>query len=211
MIKSWRFLAVYFLLAAAGLYVNMHKDIMVPANIPLREFPAVNGEWRQLSRGEFSDEVLQVLKPTDYLSSRYANPGGEQVDLYLGYHGGGKGGGEIHSPKHCLPGGGWLKLSERVVTLKSGGKEISTVQAVYQKGGKKELFVYWFRAPGEEAITSEIALKLAQIRSSVISRRRDATFIRISVAFEGDEQQKLATVNKFIRDFYPLFQKFLPS
>ncbi len=211
MIKSWRFMVVYLLMAVAGLYVTLHKDLMVPATIPLGEFPVTNGPWRQLSRGEFSKEILEVLKPTDYLSAEYVNGQGEKVELYLGYHGGGKGGGEIHSPKHCLPGGGWLKLSERVVSLKVGGKEIPTVQAVYQKGGKRELFVYWFRAPGDEAIASEIGLKLAQIRSSITSRRRDATFIRISIAFEGDEQGKLAAANTFIQDFYPLFQKFLPS
>ncbi len=211
MIKRWRFLVIYLLLAAVGLYINIHKDITVPANIPLADFPATNGQWRQLTRGEFSKEVLEVLKPTDYLSALYVNARGEKVNLYLGYHGGGKGGGEIHSPKHCLPGGGWLKLSERVVTLKAGGKEFPVVQAVYQKGGQKELFVYWFRAPGDEVIASEIGLKLAQIRSSITSRRRDATFVRISIAFEGDVEGQFVAANTFIQDFYPLFQKFLPS
>ncbi len=211
MIKAWRFIVVYLLLAGAGLYVNLHKDIMVPAITPLREFPVTNGEWRQTSRGEFSDEILQVLKPTDYLSAQYVNPQGDKVNLYIGYHGGGKGGGEIHSPKNCLPGGGWLIVSEKVVTLKAGAKEFPVVQAVYQKGGEKELFIYWFRAKGDEAITSEVGLKLAQIRSSITSRRRDATFIRISAPAGGDEGKKQEAVIKFVQDFYPLFQKFLPS
>lgn len=211
MIKTWRFIVVYLLLAAAGLYVTLHKDIMVPANIPLREFPSTIGEWRQISRGEFSDEILQVLKPTDYLSAQYVNPQGDKVNLYIGYHGGGKGGGEIHSPKHCLPGAGWFKQSEQVVTLKVGGKDLPIVQAVYQKDGEKELFNYWFRAKGDETITSEVGLKLAQIRSSISSRRRDATFIRISAPAGVDVKSKQAAVNKFIQDFYPLFQKFLPS
>ena len=85
------------------------------------------------------------------------------------------------------------------------------VQAVYQKGGEKELFIYWFRAKGDEAITSEVGLKLAQIRSSITSRRRDATFIRISAPAGGDEGKKQEAVIKFVQDFYPLFQKFLPS
>jgi EpsI family protein len=211
MIQNWRFMVVYLLMAAAGLYVTFHKDIMVPTNTPLREFPSVNGEWRQVSRDEFSEQILEVLKPTDYLSAQYANPQGDKVNLYIGYHGGGKGGGEIHSPKHCLPGAGWFKVSEQVVPLKVDGKDLSAVHAVYQKGGEKEIFIYWFRAKGDEAITSEVGLKLAQIRSSISSRRRDATFIRISATVGGDERSKQAAVNKFIHDFYPLFQKFLPS
>ena len=83
MIKTGSFVIVYLLLATAGLYVNMHKDILVPATIPLREFPAVNGEWRQLNRAEFSKEILEVLKPTDYLSAKFKNAQGEVVELYL--------------------------------------------------------------------------------------------------------------------------------
>jgi EpsI family protein len=95
--------------------------------------------------------------------------------------------------------------------VKIDGKNLSVVQALYQKGGEKELFNYWYRAKGEENITSEVGLKLAQIRSSMMSRRRDATFIRISAPAGTDERGKQAAVNKFIQDFYPLFQKFLPS
>jgi EpsI family protein len=210
MIRTWRFIVVYLLLAGAGLYVTFHKDIMVPTNTPLRDFPSVSGEWRQVSRGEFSDDILKVLKPTDYLSARYVNSRGDAVDLYIGYHGGGKGGGEIHSPKHCLPGGGWHLVSERIVPITIGGAPRNVVQAVYQKGGEKELFIYWFRTGRDETITSEVGLKLAQIRSSMLSRRRDATFIRISVPL-NDERKGEATGESFVKDFYPLFEKFLPS
>jgi EpsI family protein len=98
-----------------------------------------------------------------------------------------------------------------VVNLKVDGRDLPVVQAVYQKGGEKEIFNYWFRVKDDEAVTSEVGLKLAQIRSSMISRRRDATFIRISAIVGADEQGKQAAVVKFIQDFYPLFQKFLPS
>ena len=211
MIRRWQFAVVYLLLLGGGLYVALHKDIMVPTTVPLRRFPTQNGQWRQTARGDFSAEILSVLKPTDYLSAIYENPRGEKVKLYIGYHGGGKGGGEIHSPKHCLPGGGWHLLSEQVIRLKVGEKELPMVQALYQKGGEKELFVYWFRAKGAETITSEVALKLAQIKSSIMSRRRDATFIRISAEMAGDEQSRQEAVARFIQDFYPLFQSFLPA
>ena len=98
-----------------------------------------------------------------------------------------------------------------MVVLKVDGKDLPVVQALYQKGGEKELFNYWFRAKGDEVITSEVGLKLAQIRSSITANRRDATFIRISAPAGSDERNKQAAVNKFIQDFYPLFQKFLPS
>jgi len=44
----------------------------------------------------------------------------------------------------CLPGSGWFVLSEEKRTLKVEGKELPFVQAVYQNGDQKELFLYFF-------------------------------------------------------------------
>jgi hypothetical protein len=74
MIKRSNFIIVFILLAIAGLYTNLHSDITVPTNKPLAEFPLNNQGWRMLSRSEFSAEVLNVLKATDYLSRQYAGP-----------------------------------------------------------------------------------------------------------------------------------------
>jgi EpsI family protein len=158
----------------------------------------------------FNDNILNVLKPTDYLSRQYKNNGGNTVDLYIGYHGGGKGGGEIHSPKHCLPGSGWYEVSSRSGILGIPGGSINLVRAVYQKGENRELFIYWFLVR-DRSISNEYSLKMAEITNSALFRRRDASFIRVSVPIEIDIDQAVTRGEQFIKDFEPLFREFLPQ
>lgn len=208
--NNWsRFIVVYILLAAAALVISFHRDSVVPTNRPFSEFPQQVLSWQMSNRTEFSANILSVLKPTDYLYNQYKDTGGKSVSLYVGYHGGGKGGGEIHSPKHCLPGSGWYEVSTRSGVLATPGGPINLVRAVYQKGDSKELFLYWFQVR-DRSVSNEYFLKLAQIANSALHRRRDATFIRVSVPVDSDLEQATARGEQFIRDFEPLFREFLP-
>ncbi|MEI6209327.1 MAG: exosortase A [Desulfuromonadales bacterium] len=205
----YRFITVFALLTVAALIITFHKDMDVPTNRPFSQFPQQVQAWKMSSRSEFSADVLQALKPTDYLYHQYKDAAGQTVSLYVGYHGGGEGGGEIHSPKHCLPGSGWYEVSTRQGVLDTPGGSINIVRAVYQKGESKELFLYWFQVR-DRSITNEYSLKIAEIMNSALYRRRDASFIRVSVQVDANIDQATARGEQFIRDFEPLFREFLP-
>lgn len=209
MIKTYRFIIVYLLLIAVALFINLHKDIAVPTNRPFSEFPIQLASWQMSSQSEFSDNVLNVLKPTDYISRQYKGTDGKMVTLYIGYHGGGKESGEIHSPRHCLPGSGWYEVSTKRGTLVINNEKLNLVRSIYQKGESRELFLYWFQMR-DRSINDEYSLKLAEIASSILYRRRDASFIRVSVPFENDEPDAVAMGEHFIRDFHPVIREFLP-
>jgi EpsI family protein len=209
-IKNYRFIVVFILLAVTALYINLHADITVPTNKPFSKFPAVNQEWRMTSQAEFSNNVLDVLKPTDYLSRQYQGADGAKVALYIGYHGGGKESGGIHSPKHCLPGSGWYEVSSKRDYLEVNGERFNLVRAVYQNGESKEMFIYWFQVKGR-TLSEEYSLKFAEITNSFLYRRRDSAFIRVSVPFEVNEQAAEDVGKRFIRDFFPVIQEFLPT
>ena len=120
-----------------------------------------------------------------------------------------RGGGEIHSPKHCLPGSGWFEVSSRRGELSTPGGTINLVRATFQKGDTKELFLYWFQVR-DRTISDEFSLKAAEILNSALYRRRDASFIRVSVPVDTDIDQAVTRGEQFIRDFEPLFREFLP-
>jgi len=210
MIQMSRFFIVYALLLIVGLYINLHADIAVPTNRPFAEFPSNVGSWKLFSQSEMSDQVLDVLRPTDYISRQYLAPDGCKVGLYVGYHGGGKGTGGIHSPKHCLPGSGWYEVSSKRDVLEVGGERINLVRAVYQKGESKEMFLYWFKVKGK-TLSEEYSLKLAEITNSLLYRRRDSAFIRISLPFETREEEARAAIERFIRECSPVINSFLPA
>ena len=210
MISKWRFIAVYVLLVLAGLYINLHADVAVPVNKPFSEFPTAVDGWQMIDDNQFSDNILNVLKPTDYLSRIYRNTEGKSVNMYIGYHGGGKGTGGIHSPRHCLPGSGWYEVSMRRRTLQLQDRTLNLVESVYQKGEHKELFIYWFQVR-DKSLADEYSLKLAEITNSMLNRRRDSTFIRISVPFDTDNSQAIGLGEMFIKNFYPIIRIHLPG
>lgn len=206
MIKNTRFLIVCLLLILAGLYINLHSDVEVPLNRPFKEFPMEHKGWHMVSESQFSDEVLNVLKTTDYMLRKYIGSDKMPVYLYVGYHDGGKDSGEIHSPKNCLPGSGWFKLTEDKMNI----DDIKLIKAIYQKGKDKELFLYWFNVRGK-TLTNEFVLKYAEIKNSMFYRRKDASFIRVSVPFESDENKAFSIGKIFIKDFNPIIEEFLPD
>lgn len=209
MIPRYRFYIVYALLVAAALFVHTHSDLAVPTNRPLDEIPLRGAGWTMTGQTRFDERVIEVLKPTDYISRSYADAEGKRVSLYLGYHAGGPESGPIHSPKHCLPGSGWSVLNERTVSLPFGGKKINLVRSVYQNGEAREMFLYWFQVRGE-TLASEYALKLAEVKNSIFHNRRDAAFVRVSVPFQGDEEKAFETGKAFIETFYPAIEAVLP-
>jgi exosortase D (VPLPA-CTERM-specific) len=205
------FYAVFVILIGVALYMSLYRDISVPLGRPLGEFPVQLKEWRMVGQSEFSDDVLSVLKPTDYIYRQYKGADGKTVSLYIGFHGGGKDSGGIHSPRNCLPGSGWYEVYTKRGTMEipSGGN-IKLVRSVYQKGENKELFLYWFQARGH-SMNNEFSLKLAEMTGSLFHRRRDTSFIRVSVPFESDESGAVSRGDRFVRDITPTIREFLPQ
>jgi EpsI family protein len=206
-----RFIIVYTLIIITGLYINLHADIAVPINQPLYEFPKTLGSWQMVSEDTFSKNILDVLKPTDYLSRNYINTeDGSLVQLYIGYHNGSKDSGGIHSPKHCLPGSGWFQIVSGKFPIDMHGRSDEVVRAIYHKGEQKILFLYWFQMMGK-IINNEYALKVGEITNSLRFGRRDEAFIRISVPSVTDQGQAEETAKRFAREFKPVIDAFLPS
>jgi EpsI family protein len=205
-----RFMLFYLLLLATWASLQLQVRAAVPVARPLADFPKNWQKWRMTSQTRFSEDILKVLKPTDYLSRRYEEPNGRNIGLYIGYHDGGRGSGKIHSPRHCLPGSGWQQESTERMELAGEKGGIRLVKAVYRKGDTRELFLYWFQVR-EKTMSDEYSLKLAEMTNAIRHGRRDAAFIRISVPFGGDEEEAAAVGVAFIRDFLPLIRGYLPS
>jgi EpsI family protein len=210
MIKPVQFYIIYFLIGICGLYILFDKDTATPLKRPFSEFPATIKGWQMIHQSDFSEDVLNVLRPTDYLNRQYSTPDGRVVNLYLGFHSGGNESGGIHSPKHCLPGSGWYEFYTSKASIEVGTKKINLVRAIYQQGDMKELFLYWFQIR-QETLSDEYALKFAEIKNSITRDRRDSTFIRVSVPFDSDVKNATALGIQFIRDIYPVIVGFLPT
>jgi EpsI family protein len=205
-----RVAVVLVLLAGAALFMSFHKDLEVPLARPFEEFPAVHKGWRMAAQTNLSDDILNLLRPTEYLSRRYVREDGQYVDMYLSFFDGSPEGGRIHSPKNCLPGGGWAELSSERVQMNIDGETVNLVRAVYGSGDDKEVLYYWFAMRGQ-TISDEVFLKLAEITGSIFYRRQDQSFIRISVQAKDNVDVTQERIEDFLMDFYPVIREYLPS
>lgn len=209
-IKPWRFYLLFILLGIAAFYVYTRSEADVPINKSLDQFPQKMGDWTMTGQARFDERVLAVLLPTDYLSRSYADSEDHKLSLYIGFHNGGPSSGPIHSPKQCLPGSGWNRVNEVVRHVQVKDQTIPYVSAIYQKDSEKQLFLYWFQVR-DQIVTNEYALKLAMIKNSVLSNRRDSAFIRLSVMATDNEKQATEIGEQFIRDFFPAIREALPQ
>jgi EpsI family protein len=199
------------LIIIVGLYINLHADEAVPINRPLSQFPVKFGQWQMVSETSFSEKILNILKPTDFLARDYMNvDDGGRVQLYIGYHNGSKEAGGIHSPKNCLPGSGWYEVISEKFPVEMQGRTIQVVRAVYQRGGDKTLLLYWFQMKGE-VLNNEYSLKLGEITNSILYGRRDEAFIRISVSSASSLKHAEDIAKRFTREVKPVSDSFLPS
>jgi EpsI family protein len=203
-------MAVYVLLLTTLCYLNLHADLPIPMKTPLRRFPCVIGQWKMTGESQLSGEVQSVLRASDVLMRRYQGARGERVELYIGYHDGGKGSGEIHSPKHCLPGSGWLMESSTRTQIPVAGGKLNAARAVYRKGDDRQLFYYWFQVRSR-SLSDEYAFKVAELVNSARHRRRDAALIRVGVPFQTDEQNAALIAERFVHDALPCIEAFLPK
>ena len=205
-----RHVIVYLLLGVAALFLYTHETVAVPVSKPLAEIPVQLDEWAMISQARFDPDILAKLKPTDYLYRVYRDTAGHQVALYLGYHSGGKDSGPIHSPRHCLPGNGWLELSELKRNIPLAEGTLPFVQALYQNDRQKEIFIYYYQVKGW-VLTDEYSLKIAEIVNSILYNRRDSAFIRISVAVSDDQPEEAAMIGeRFLVKIHPQIVSVLP-
>ena len=114
-----RYALVAVLLCLAVFVAYNPREVIEPEVKPLAEFPSSFGTWIMQNNTVFGDGTLRVLRATDYLMRTYVNNEGQRIGLYIGYHSGGPNSGPIHSPRNCLPGGGWEFLNDQQVVVKS--------------------------------------------------------------------------------------------
>ena len=100
-------------------YTIRHHKVITATGADFSRIPATLGDWAGTDF-TFGTDVLDVLKADKTFFRRYANSGGEEVWLFIGYWANQKYGAQPHSPLHCLPGSGWNIVANELVPLAAG-------------------------------------------------------------------------------------------
>lgn len=177
------------------------------------EFPMHLAEWH----GEpmaMERQYVDALRFDDYLLANYQGAGGP-INVYAAYYRSQKSGQATHSPKTCIPGGGWEITSLDEVVVPAGlGPESGFLanRVVIQKGEQKQVVLYWFKQRNR-LVTSEYMVKFFLLWDGVTMRRSDGALIRLVAAVQPGETEGAADqrVMQMAAVVHPLLPAYVPD
>ena len=128
-----------------------------------------------------SEDVARVLAADALLNRRYWRDDGTEIWLFVAYFRRQQVNSQIHSPRHCLPGGGWhvTFLRQRTLTIDGDTRPVAHL-GIAQAGNTQDV-LYWFRTQSG-ATAGEYALKWDLVKNSLARRPTNAAFIRYNTA-----------------------------
>ncbi len=215
MIGKVRIFIVFILFVGTWYVLQTTSEVTaVPVKQSLSSFPHIVGNYYLSNSFQSSAEVLKLLGVDDYIQYNYVDKEKDRVNFYAGYYGAVGVSGSYHSPKNCLPGGGWGIENVKRVVLNVGvdGKKQSTVSQMLIRNGKDhQVVLYWYQNRGR-IIASEYMEKVYLVVDAIVKGRRDGTFVRImAVDTDGDLEATEKRVYQFAEDVMPMLENYLPG
>lgn len=203
-------LSALLLIGALLLPSHIAAQRTVPLRHPIDVLARQVGDWRSRDRA-LGDRVRAVLGTDQVLLRQYDNPVGGSVELYVSYYARQRQGETSHSPRHCLPGAGWIPVQHRLIPLPLVPRDAARINEIlYEKDGARQLVYYWYRER-ERVIASEYLVKWYLILDAITRQRTDGALLRISTPVHQGEAKARARALAFMRLIVPLVNEILPS
>jgi len=193
---------------------NSSSVTAVPIKQSLASFPKSIGQWQMVHSSQSADDVIEMLGVDDDIHYTYRNSEGTLITLYVGYYSAVGVTGAYHSPKNCLPGGGWGIDAINPYTLGIGieGDAQSVVsEMLIRNGNKYQVVLYWYQNRGR-IIGSEYWEKIFLVVDALRLGRRDGTFVRIMSTVQGDNIEKASQeAGAFAEQVMKTLESYLPG
>ena len=205
-------LSISFLIGAS-LLLHVRSPVEgVPILKPLASFPSSVGGWESRGGVLLEADILNLLKPTDYVMRRYQDPAGRSLWLYIGYWGSKRTGGQAHSPRDCLPATGWepLEASRVTIPLTQPFGAITVNRYRVQKGREQQVVFYWYQSQGK-AIAGDIAVRVDVARNGILRHRTDSALVRVSGPVYASVEESADRLVSYIQAVYPFLGEYLPD
>jgi exosortase D (VPLPA-CTERM-specific) len=212
-VLSWFLPVVLAGLLASSLYVQGKENILPERRI-FAEFPLKMDDWKGAT-GTLEENILESLKTEDYIISDYVNENGEMVNYYVAYYADQAAGSAAHSPRACIPGGGWLikDLTVREVDgIKVDGKPLMVNRLLIKKGEYTQVVYYWFQQRSRN-ITNEWMVKWYLFWDSMTRNRTDGALVRLTAFVLPGQDVAVADERlvEFANTVFPYLSDYIPD
>ncbi|HEV2202290.1 MAG TPA: EpsI family protein [Bryobacteraceae bacterium] len=198
---------------AALLYSAIRPEAVVPGP-PLVQMPLMLGAWQFAQDGVIDQETLDVLRADDILNRVYTR-GPQGAYLFVAAFRSQRTGKTPHSPKNCLPGGGWTPLSSGEIAIDTGSTgtagPITVNRFVVAHGEERSLVLYWYQSR-DRVVASEYKAKFWVMADAIRLNRTDTALVRVVVPIrDRDEDTAERTAIDFVKSFYGTLREYLPA
>jgi EpsI family protein len=156
---------------------------------------------------------LEVAGASEYLMRNYesaAAPDTDWFSVYVGYYERQTQGKTIHSPKNCLPGGGWEPLASRTEEIETAIGRVRVNRYLLQRGTEQALVLYWYQGRGRVE-ANEYLVKWDLLRDAVMRQRTEEALVRVVVPVNGNEAGAFDLAARAAADLIPFLQAALPG
>ncbi|MEM0927657.1 MAG: VPLPA-CTERM-specific exosortase XrtD [Pseudomonadota bacterium] len=179
-------------IALAGVLIHSSDaELKVPDRERFASLPFEFEGWATQIR-PLDVETEEALGADDYIVLDLLSPAlegepSEAFNLYVAYLEAQRDGRSWHSPRQCLPGGGWeFQIQEIVPNGEANAFGHPFNRIVMKKGDTRYLVYYWYEQRGRY-VADEIWMKLLLIWDVATKQRSDGSMIRLMTQIKADE------------------------
>jgi exosortase D (VPLPA-CTERM-specific) len=200
-----------FSVASAGM---PEREEIIPNRTDFGGFPLALENW--IGKSDRLEAIyVDALKFNDYTLINYVDDNKQLINFYVAYYASQRGGQSAHSPRSCLPGGGWKITSlmqQAIPETMVNGFPLTVNRALIEMGDQKQLVYYWFQQRGR-VINNEYLVKWYLFLDALTRNRTDGALVRITTQVPASENIEQAdsrlirfaqTVNPLLNDYIPL-------
>ncbi len=212
--SSAKVLVAMTLLAVVPTQTLPSRDEVVPERESFAAWPLEVGSWHG-REGRLEEVYLRALKLTDYALADYMREGDPPVNFYAAYYASQKKGQSAHSPKSCLPGGGWVIESlddHRVKDVDIDDVPLTVNRALISHGDSRQLVYYWFQQRGR-VLSNEYLVKWYVFWDSLTRNRSDGALVRLIAPLAPGQDIAVAdaALTSFAQAAAPILPDFVPD
>ena len=134
-------------------------------------------------------------------------------NLYVAYLEAQRDGRSWHSPRQCIPGGGWEITSHEIIETKSaGGDDIAFNRLVIRFQDYEQLVYYWYDQRGR-TVANEFIMKFWLLFDAVTKRRSDGALVRIMTSVNKTESIEAADqrLSSMMSRLDPVLPRYIPE
>lgn len=201
-------------LVAASVFALPDREEIIPDREQFVAFPLEFKGWTG-SKGSIERLVLDTLKLSDYAMNDYRGVDGGLVNFYSAYYDSQKKGAAAHSPRSCIPGGGWRIISledHNIEGVNIGDVPLVVNRLLIEKGDSKQMVYYWFQQRGR-IITNEYMMKWYLFWDAMTKSRTDGALMRLTTVLSPGQDVAIADdrLESFAKEISPLIHEYVPQ